>query len=121
MTIPLRVVFEGKSLLSGALDSDDTRVMIEGLGQMGVSVRHDPAARTISVTGCNGWPPAAAADMMLGNSGTTVHFLSAVAALGHGTYRLDGVPRMRQRPIEDLLDARAATGPGTATGPDFNR
>jgi len=101
---------EGESLLTGALDSDDTRVMIEGLGQMGVLVRHDRAARTISVIGCNGRPPAAATDMMLGNSGTTVRFLTAVAALGHGTFRLDGVPRMRQRPIQDLLDALRQLG-----------
>ena len=101
---------EGRSLLTGALDSDDTRVMIEGLGRMGIAVRHDPAERTISVTGCDGRPPAPAAEMMLGNSGTSVRFLTALATLGHGTYRLDGVPRMRQRPIQDLLDALRQLG-----------
>jgi 3-phosphoshikimate 1-carboxyvinyltransferase len=101
---------EGESLLSGALESDDTRVMIEGLGQMGIAVRHDRAARTIRVTGCGGRPPAVSADMSLGNSGTTVRFLTALAALGHGVYRLDGVPRMRQRPIQDLLDALRRLG-----------
>ena len=54
---------EGRSLLTGALDSDDTRVMIEGLGRMGIAVRHDPAERTISVSGCDGRPPAPAAEM----------------------------------------------------------
>jgi 3-phosphoshikimate 1-carboxyvinyltransferase len=101
---------EGESLLTGALESDDTRVMIEGLGQMGVAVRHDRAARTIHVAGCGGRPPAASAEIFAGNSGTTVRFLTAVAALGHGTYRLDGVPRMRQRPIQDLLDALRQLG-----------
>ena len=95
----------GESLLSGALESDDTRVMLEGLRQLGVQLDHDTIARTIRVSGCGGRPPAAAAELTLGNSGTTVRFLTAVAALGHGVYRLDGAPRMRQRPIQDLLDA----------------
>ena len=100
----------GQSLLSGALESDDTRVMIEGLRQLGVAVEQDPGARTIRVTGCDGRPPAASADLMLGNSGTTVRFLTALATLGHGVYRLDGTPRMRQRPIQDLLDALRQLG-----------
>ena len=100
----------GESLLSGALESDDTRVMIEGLRQLGLTVEHDRRARTIRVTGCDGRPPAAAADLALGNSGTTVRFLTAMATLGHGVYRLDGTPRMRQRPIQDLLDALTQLG-----------
>ncbi|MGA2258166.1 MAG: 3-phosphoshikimate 1-carboxyvinyltransferase [Thermoguttaceae bacterium] len=95
----------GESLLTGALESDDTRVMIEGLRQFGLALDHDPNARTIRVTGCGGRPPAASADLLLGNSGTTVRFLTALATLGHGVYRLDGTSRMRERPIQDLLDA----------------
>src|SRR5438045_1491879 len=73
---------EGESLLTGALESDDTRVMIEGLKQLGIAVQHDRTARTIRVTGCNGHPPAASADLTLGNSGTTVRFLTALCTLG---------------------------------------
>ncbi len=39
-----------------------------------------------------------------------MRFLSALVSLGHGTYRLDGVPRMRARPIEDLLSALRQLG-----------
>jgi 3-phosphoshikimate 1-carboxyvinyltransferase len=39
-----------------------------------------------------------------------MRFLTALVALGHGRYRLDGVPRMRERPIQDLLDALAQLG-----------
>jgi 3-phosphoshikimate 1-carboxyvinyltransferase len=101
---------DGDSLLTGALESDDTRVMIEGLQQLGITVEHDRTARTIRVTGCNARPPAASADLMLGNSGTTVRFLTAMCTLGHGTYRLDGVPRMRERPIQDLLNTLGQLG-----------
>ena len=51
--------------------------------------------------------PPPTADLFVANSGTTMRFLTAMVALGHGRYRLDGVPRMRERPIEDLLDALA--------------
>ncbi len=73
---------EGQSLLTGALESDDTRVMIESLGQLGIAVRHDRAARTIDVIGCGGRPPATSADMFVGNSGTTVRFLTAAGRAG---------------------------------------
>ena len=84
--------------------------MIEGLEQLGVAVEHDPPEARIRVVGCNGRPPAAKADIMTGNSGTTVRFLTAVAALGYGEFRLNGNARMRQRPIEDLLDALGQLG-----------
>lgn len=111
---------DGESLLAGALDSDDTRVMREALMALGIPLRHDGDACEIAVTGCGGAIPAATADLFVGNSGTTVRFLSAMLALGHGAYRLDGVARMRERPIEDLLaalrqwgiDARSEAGTG---------
>jgi 3-phosphoshikimate 1-carboxyvinyltransferase len=108
---------EGESLLTCALESDDTRVMIEGLNQLGIVVQHDRAARAIRVIGCNGRPPATTADLMLGNSGTTVRFLTALCTLGNGTYRLDGVPRMRERPIQDLLDALSQLGASAVSEP----
>jgi len=100
----------GESLLTEALDSADTRVMIEGLRQLGVEVIDDPGARTIRVTGCDGRPAATSANLMLGNSGTTVRFLTAMVTLGRGIYRLDGTSRMRERPIQDLLDALRQLG-----------
>ena len=84
--------------------------MVEGLQQLGVAVEHDPPEARIRVVGCRGRPPAAEADILAGNSGTTVRFLTAVAALGCGEFRLDGNARMRQRPIEDLLDALGQLG-----------
>ena len=101
---------EGKSVLEGALDSDDTRLMIDGLQALGVAVEHDAKQQTIRVAGCGGRLPAREADIPVGNSGTTVRFLTAVATLGQGLFRLDGSARMRERPIEDLLDALRQLG-----------
>jgi 3-phosphoshikimate 1-carboxyvinyltransferase len=36
--------------------------------------------------------------------------MTALVAAGRGVYRVDGSPRMRQRPIQDLLDGLAALG-----------
>src|SRR4051812_20662909 len=96
---------EGVSQLTGALDSEDTRVMIDGLRRLGIEVESHDAGTRLLVHGAAGEIPALEADLFCGNSGTTVRFLAALATLGHGSFRLDGVDRMRQRPIGDLLEA----------------
>jgi len=101
---------KGTSTLTGALDSEDTRVMIESLGRLGIKVETQDEGTTLTVHGCDGQIPAKQSDLFVGNSGTTIRFLTAVCALGHGTYRLDGIPRMRERPIGDLLDALSDLG-----------
>ncbi len=101
---------EGTSTLSGALASDDTQVMIEGLGRLGIGVDAHDGGQTLEVAGCGGRLESEGGELFVGNSGTTIRFLTALAALGRGTFRLDGVPRMRERPIEDLLDALRQLG-----------
>jgi 3-phosphoshikimate 1-carboxyvinyltransferase len=100
----------GDSLLTGVLDSQDTRVMAAGLAALGIRLQPDWPRGTVRVTGCGGTPPATAATIDCAASGTTMRFLSAVCPLGHGRYRLDGTARMRQRPIGDLVAALAALG-----------
>lgn len=96
---------EGTSTLSGALDSEDTEVMIDSLHRLGIQVRRQEEGTKLIVSGCSGNLPASEADLFVGNSGTTIRFLTALATLGRGTFRLDGVPRMHERPIADLLAA----------------
>jgi 3-phosphoshikimate 1-carboxyvinyltransferase len=95
----------GESHLTGVLDSQDTRVMAAGLAALGIEVEADWPRGEIRVTGCGGAIPATSASIDCAASGTTIRFLSAVCSLGHGAYRLDGTPRMRKRPIGDLLEA----------------
>jgi len=101
---------EGTTRLSGVLASDDTRVMVESLNRLGISVAHDEAAKTMTVAGCGGSVPAGDADLWLENSGTSIRFLTAMAALGNGRIRLDGNARMRERPIADLVEALRGLG-----------
>ncbi len=100
----------GQTRLLGALDSDDTVVMVEALRQLGFTIEHDREAAIITVDGCGGNVPVDTADLNVQASGTTMRFLTAMLTLGTGTYRLDGVPRMRERPIADLVDALRQLG-----------
>jgi 3-phosphoshikimate 1-carboxyvinyltransferase len=101
---------EGRSHLTGVLDSQDTRVMVESLKRLGIRLEHDPAGATVQIHGCAGVPPAEHAQLYLENSGTSIRFLTALCCLGRGSYRLDGNARMRQRPIGDLVSALSALG-----------
>lgn len=114
--LPIAAVAKGTSTLTGVLKSDDTIYMIKALKQLGVEIDDSrlsdiPEESVVVVHGCDGRFPATEADLFLGNSGTSIRFLTAmVAAAGRGTYRLDGIERMRQRPIRDLVDALTQLG-----------
>lgn len=97
--------------LRGALRSEDTEVMIDALRSLSFEVKTDWPNDSVRVyRGEGGVIPAAAAELFVANSGTSMRFLTALVSLGQGRYRLDGVPRMRQRPIADLLDAMGKLG-----------
>jgi 3-phosphoshikimate 1-carboxyvinyltransferase len=101
---------DGQTTLTGALFADDPHYMLEALRALGFAVRAEPERGTVSVTGQGGRIPSPRADLFVGNAGTAMRFLAAALCLGHGTYRLDGNPRMRQRPIADLVDGLRALG-----------
>jgi 3-phosphoshikimate 1-carboxyvinyltransferase len=102
------------SCLTGALRSEDTEVMVDCLTRLGIRFFEDWPPGThiegkygpvITVQAGDGIFPVDRADLFVANSGTTMRFLTAMVSLGHGHFRLDGIPRMRERPIQDLLDA----------------
>jgi len=101
---------EGESTLTGALDSEDTQVMIAALRQLGIAIKADLRSAALRVEGCGGRIPAAGGELYVANSGTTIRFLAALVALGRGEFRLDGTPRMRERPIGDLVEALRQLG-----------
>lgn len=98
--------------LRGALRSEDTEVMIEALRALGFRVvtAWPESVVLVSSPSAEAIIPARRADLFVANSGTTMRFLTAMVSLGHGRFRLDGVPRMRERPIEDLLAALRQLG-----------
>jgi 3-phosphoshikimate 1-carboxyvinyltransferase len=100
----LAALGEGSSDLSNVLFADDTLVMLECLTRLGFEVKIDRAAQSVRIGGLGGAIPTSSADLFCGNSGTTIRFLTALCALGRGKFNLDGIPRMRQRPIRELVD-----------------
>ena len=103
---------DGTCTLVGALRSDDTEVMIDCLRKLGfrIGTDWDRSRVTVYTNETGRLIPARTADLFVANSGTTMRFLTAVVSAGSGEYRLDGVPRMRERPIEDLLVALRQLG-----------
>jgi len=97
-------------VLKGALQSQDTEVMVEALKALGFRVSVDWPATVVRIGRDGDGIPAHTADLYVANSGTSMRFLTALTALGKGHYRIDGDSRMRERPIQDLLDALCQLG-----------
>ncbi|MEM9883285.1 MAG: 3-phosphoshikimate 1-carboxyvinyltransferase [Planctomycetota bacterium] len=94
----------GTSKLTGVLLADDTRRMIEALRALGFRLKLDEDACRVTIKGGAGSVPRSSAELDLGNAGTAMRFLTAMLTLGLGEYTLDGIARMRQRPIGELVD-----------------
>lgn len=105
----LAALAQGESQLRGALDSDDTRVMLAALRSFGARIEV-AADGGISITGVAGKLRVPGGVIDVRASGTAARFLTATQALVPGATRLDGIPRMRQRPIQDLVNALNALG-----------
>ncbi|MBF6558908.1 MAG: 3-phosphoshikimate 1-carboxyvinyltransferase [Candidatus Binataceae bacterium] len=106
----LAAMADGRSVIDGALLSDDTRQMAVALDALGFAVDVAEAAHRITVAGRGGAIAAARADLEVGGAGTAMRFLAGFVTLGRGRYRLDGNARMRERPAGALIDALAAIG-----------
>jgi 3-phosphoshikimate 1-carboxyvinyltransferase len=98
----LAALADGTCDLSNVLFADDTHVMLEGLMKLGFHLVIDHEARAVRVSGRGGHIDHSEAEIFCGNSGTTIRFLTALCALGNGNFVLDGIARMRQRPIGAL-------------------
>ena len=103
----------GQTTLTGLLESDDTRVMLDALATLGVVTTRGATSDALTVTGCDGAFAVREAAIFVGNSGTSARSLVgtlALAAAPGAAYAFDGVPRMRERPIGDLVDALVQIG-----------
>jgi 3-phosphoshikimate 1-carboxyvinyltransferase len=109
----LAALATGRSVLAGALKSDDTARMAEALIAMGVNVE-EPDATTFVVES-SGRLEKPAGPLFLGNAGTATRFLTAAVALVDGDVVVDGDTNMRKRPIRPLVDALAQLGVQAST------
>ncbi len=104
----LAALSHGTTTVHDLLASDDTRVMLDALRQLGCTIEENGAQ--VRITGLGGRTPTSPAELFLGNAGTAMRPLAAALALLGGEYRLSGVARMHERPIGDLVDALRQLG-----------
>ena len=105
----LAALAEGESTLEGVLHSDDTRHMRSALSALGIAIE-DQGPTTLLVRGGRGQLRAPKEALFVGNSGTTVRFLAALACLVPGRVTLVGDEAMARRPIQDLVDGLRQLG-----------
>jgi 3-phosphoshikimate 1-carboxyvinyltransferase len=109
----LAALADGESVLLGPLLADDSRHMLGALQTLGFAPELSSDGRQVKVKGLAGkFPetPTSPVRLHLGNAGTAYRFLTAALAAGSGVYDLDGIPRMRERPVGQLVDALRVIG-----------
>ena len=99
---------DGICRIKNGLDSEDIGHTKACLRQFGVGIKEDGDVVTVHGTG-GAWRRVDD-PIYLGNSGTSIRLLAGVAAIGDGTYILDGNHRMRRRPIQPLVDSLRQAG-----------
>ncbi|MBQ9274685.1 MAG: 3-phosphoshikimate 1-carboxyvinyltransferase [Succinivibrio sp.] len=100
----------GSTRLMNALDSDDTRRMLEALALLGVKISRQGGALLVSGLGgpFDGGLDKKVLD--LGNAGTAMRPLCAALCFSRGVFELTGEPRMCERPIGPLVQALKSAG-----------
>ncbi len=106
----LSMLANGTTRIQNLLDSDDVRHMLGALTVLQIPYEAHLDAHEVTVTGCGGNIPVNHAELFLGNAGTAMRPLTAAMAIGQGRFILDGVERMRERPIQDLVDGLRQLG-----------
>lgn len=102
----LAALADGPSVLTGALESRDSSLMIGALRKLGVRI--EDRGETLSVT-----PPErfrGAADIDCGLAGTVMRFVPPIALLADGPSSFLGDPHASERPMGPLLDGLRQLG-----------
>jgi len=100
----------GTSTIENPLFSDDPYWLMAALTGLGLPTKADREASTVIVKGQRGIIPKSGVEVFVGNAGTVARFLPPLLALGEGPYLVDGVARMRKRPVADLVVAMRGLG-----------
>jgi 3-phosphoshikimate 1-carboxyvinyltransferase len=112
---------DGASTIKNTLFSDDSYWLMHALVRLGFDVRANARTGETSIIGQNSIIPRRDVEVFVGNAGTVARFLPPALALGEGPYVVDGVPRMRERPVGDLVDAMRLLGAGVGYAEEAGR
>ena len=108
-TLIASALSDGMCRIENALLSEDTVLTMKALRQMGIRIEEKNDNRLI-IYGTKGILRPSTEPVYLGNSGTSIRLLTAIAALGKNAYTLLGNDRMAERPIQALIDALGQLG-----------
>ena len=113
----LGALAKGKTTLRGVLFSDDSRVFMQALTEIGFLVEINEEEKTVSIEGLGGKVPqgSASADVKerrvyVGSAGTAARFLTALLALSGQSFILESSEQMKVRPMKPLLLALEELG-----------
>jgi 3-phosphoshikimate 1-carboxyvinyltransferase len=101
---------DGACRITNPLFSDDSYWLMHALVRLGIDLSADREGGVVLVEGGGGEFAASGVDIFVGNAGTVARFLPPALTLGRGPYTVDGVPRMRERPVADLVDGMKQLG-----------
>lgn len=105
----IAMLSNGQTELQGTLESDDTHYMQQALQTLGIQIQKE--AHNFKIQGNSGvFTNHQDLNLFLGNAGTATRFLTAAMSLRAGKTILDGNTRMRQRPIQDLIQGLQELG-----------
>lgn len=106
----LAMLADGKSILSGALYSDDSRYFLSCLQSLGFETLASKADAHMEVTGLGGMLPKNEASLYVGSAGTAARFLTACLGVSNGTFHMDASAQMKKRPMAPLLTSLQELG-----------
>jgi 3-phosphoshikimate 1-carboxyvinyltransferase len=106
----LAALAKGESRLSGVLFSNDSRVFLQALADLGFSIHQDEKEKSVTIQGLGGSLGRSSGELYLGSAGTAARFITAMTAMASGEFRLDASEQMKKRPMRELLTAMEQLG-----------
>lgn len=106
----LAALANGKSVLKGALFSDDSRYFLQSLADLGFQTEIDEENTTVTVTGYGGEIPKKDGEIYVGSAGTAARFLTCMCGLSSGTYIVKASEQMKRRPMKPLMEVLISLG-----------
>jgi 3-phosphoshikimate 1-carboxyvinyltransferase len=106
----LAALANGVSEINNLQISDDIRVFVKALADLGISIQLDEAARKAVIGGCNGQFLNKHCLLWCGESGTLARFIVTACAGVSGAFYFDGEPSLRKRPMASLLHILTSQG-----------
>ena len=102
----LALLARERTVVTRPLQAEDTDLFLAALAALGCTC--ETVGDGVEIVPPSVFP--ATADLFCGNAGTMFRFLVAIAAALPGTFRIDGVARLRERPVRPLTEALQRLG-----------